>query len=125
MGQIRDDIFMYLFNQCSVNVIQVRYLLIYTHSIQTENLQLSSIFGGDLKNGTRLCVNYFKRRDLYEKRLIFPILNRLKCFLIYKRVPVWSIFLKDTNEYVFARAAFGPNRPFHTKLSLGTVIPSH
>ena len=88
-------------------------------------LQLSSIFGAELKNGKRICVNHFKRRDLYEKRLIFTILNHKKCFLIYKRVPVLSIFLNHTNEYEFIRAAFGPNRPFHTKLSLGTVIPSH
>ena len=58
----------------------------------------ASIFGAELKNGKRLCVNYFKRRDLYEKRIIFINLNRQKCFLIYKSMPVWFIFLTPTNE---------------------------
>ena len=29
----------------------------------------ASIFGAELKNGNGLCVNYFKRRDLCEKRV--------------------------------------------------------
>jgi len=29
----------------------------------------ASIFGAELKNGQQLCVNYFKRRDHYEKRI--------------------------------------------------------
>ena len=58
----------------------------------------ASIFGAELKNGKQLCVNYFKRRDLYEKRIIFINLNRQKCFLIYKSMPVWFIFLTPTNE---------------------------
>ncbi len=34
------------------------------------------------------------------------------------------VSLKYTNEWASDGVAFGPNRPFHTKLSLGTVIPS-
>ena len=85
----------------------------------------ASIFGAELKNGKQLCVNYFKRRDLYEKRIIFINLNRQKCFLIYKNMPIQFVAQTPTNEYVFVRAGFGPNRPFHKKLSLGTSIPSH
>ena len=40
----------------------------------------ASIFGAELKNGKQLCANYFKRRDLYEKRIIFTILNRQTSF---------------------------------------------
>ena len=41
-----------------------------------------SICGAELENGTGLCVNYFKRRDLYENKMIFINLNGQKCFLI-------------------------------------------
>ena len=58
----------------------------------------ASIFGAELKNDQRLCVNYFKRRDLYEKRIIFINLNSQKCFLIYKSMPVQFIFLTPTNK---------------------------
>jgi hypothetical protein len=40
----------------------------------------ASIFGAELKNGERICVNYFKRRDLYEKGIIITILNGQKSF---------------------------------------------
>ena len=52
-----------------------------------------SIFGAELENGSFLYVNYFKRRDLCEKRIIFINLNSQKCFLIYKSMPVWFIFV--------------------------------
>ena len=35
------------------------------------------------------------------------------------------VSLKYTNEWASDGVAFGPNRPFHTKLSLGSVNPSH
>ena len=85
----------------------------------------ASIFGAELKNGKQLCVNYFKRRDLYEKRIIFIILISQKCILTYRCMPERFIFLTPTNKQVFVRVAFGQNRPFHKKLSLGTSIPSH
>ena len=40
----------------------------------------ASIFGAELKTGKELYVNYSKRRDLYEKRIIFTILNRQTSF---------------------------------------------
>ena len=52
----------------------------------------ASIFGAELKNGKRLCVNYSKRRDLYEKRIIFTILNRQMSFQIHKTVRPGLIF---------------------------------
>ncbi len=58
----------------------------------------ASIFGAELKNSEQLCVNYFKRRDLYEKRIIFINLNSQNNFLIYKSMPVRFIFLAPTNE---------------------------
>ena len=85
----------------------------------------ASIFGAELKNGEQLCVNYFKRRDLYEKRLIFVNLKSQKCFLTYKCTLVRFVSQTTTNKYVFVWAGLGPNRPFHKKLSLGTAIPSH
>ena len=84
-----------------------------------------SIFGAELENGSFLYVNYFKRRDLCEKRIIFINLNSQKCFLIYKSMPVWFVFPTSANEQVFVTVAFGLNRPFHNKLSLGTTFPSH
>ena len=58
----------------------------------------ASIFGAELKNGKQLCVSCFKRRDLYEKRIIFINLNSQKCFLIYKSMLVWFIFVTPRNE---------------------------
>ena len=101
---------------------------IYTAFVQTEMVDLrllTSICGAEWKNGKELCVNYFKRRDLYEKKIILTNLSSEKCFLICKRMPVTFIFPSLTNEQVFVPVAFCRNRPFHTKLSLGTVIPSH
>jgi len=91
----------------------------------TRKVSLSSIFGAELKNGKQLCVNYFKRRDLYENKMIFINSKSQKCFLIYKNMPVWFVFLTSANEQVFVRVAFGLNRQFHNKLSLGTTFPSH
>ena len=42
----------------------------------------ASVFGAELKNGKRLSVNYFKRRGLYEKRIIFTILSAQMSFEI-------------------------------------------
>ncbi len=78
-----------------------------------------------MKNGTGLCVNYLKRRDLYKKGMIFKNLKRQKWFEIYKIMAVRFVFSLQTNEQGFVRVAFGLNRPFHKKLSLGTSIPSH
>ena len=58
----------------------------------------ASIFGAELKNGKQLCVSCFKRRDLYEKRIIFINLNSQQCFLIYKILPERFIFVTRTNE---------------------------
>ena len=82
-----------------------------------------SICGAELENGTGLCVNYFKRRDLYEKRIIFFNFKWSKWFEIYKSVALRFIFLTHVKKYVLVRVAFGPNRPFHKKLSLGTAFP--
>ena len=83
----------------------------------------ASIFGAELENGNGLCVNYFKRRDLYEKRIIFTIVNSQKWFEIYKTVFVSLVFPDFPNNRVIVLVAFGPNRPFHKKLSLGTAFP--
>ena len=85
----------------------------------------ASIFGAELKNGKQLCVNYFKRRDLYEKRIIFTVLNRQMSFQTHKTVPVALVFPDPTKKLVIVWVALGTNRPFHIKLSLGTSIPSH
>ena len=58
----------------------------------------ASIFGAELKNGEQLCVNYFKRRHLGEKRIIFINSSRQKCFLINKIVSERFIFTTLTNE---------------------------
>ena len=58
----------------------------------------ASIFGAELKKCIRLCVNDLRRRDLYEKIMIFINLHSQKCFLIYKSMPVRFIFLTPTNE---------------------------
>ena len=99
-------------------------ILLFFQGRRWDESKDASIFGAELKNGKQLCVNYFKRRDLYEKRTIFINLNSHKCFLIYKTMPVRFIFLTPTNEQVIVRVAFGTNRPFHIKLSLGTAFPS-
>jgi hypothetical protein len=39
-------------------------------------------------------------------------------------MPMRFVIPTQLNEQVVVGVAFGPNRPFHTKLSLGTVIPS-
>ena len=44
----------------------------------------ASIFGAELKTGKELCVNYLKRRDLYENRIIFTILKVQMSFKIHK-----------------------------------------
>ena len=58
----------------------------------------ATIFGAELKNEKELCVNYFKRRDLYEKRIIFINLNSQKCFLIHKSMPEGFIFVTRIKE---------------------------
>ena len=58
----------------------------------------ASIFGAELKNGKQLCANYFKRRDLYEKRIIFINLNGQKCFLICESMLVRFIIATPTIE---------------------------
>ena len=58
----------------------------------------ASIFGAELKNGKQLCANYFKRRDLYEKRIIFINLISQKSFLMYKSMPERFILVTPTNE---------------------------
>ena len=100
-------------------------ILLFFQGRRWDESKDASIFGAELKNGEQLCVNYFKRRDLYEKRIIFINLNRQKCFLICKSMPVRFIFVAATNEQVFVRVAFGLHRQFANKLSLGTDIPSH
>jgi hypothetical protein len=45
-------------------------------------IPLFCIFGAELKNGKALCANYLKQRDLYEKWIIFTILNGQKSFEI-------------------------------------------
>ena len=87
-------------------------------------MQLTTIFGAELKNGKGFCVNYLKRIDLYEKNIIFAILSSQKWFEIYKIMPVLFVLPMPTNEQVVVWVAFGTNRQFHIKLSLGTVIPS-
>jgi hypothetical protein len=57
------------------------------------NIPDAPIFGAELKNGPRLCVNYLRRGDLYEKRIIFENLKAQKCFQINKFIPVRFIFL--------------------------------
>ena len=56
---------------------------------------MTSIFGAELKKCKGLCVNYLKRRDLYEKRIIFINLNSQKCFLIHKSMPIPFIFQRQ------------------------------
>ena len=58
----------------------------------------ASIFGAELKNGEQLCVNYFKRRDLYEKRIIFTILNGQMSLQIHKNVRQRLVFTDPTKE---------------------------
>ena len=107
-------------------------LVLYVYNINTaliterdERIADASIFGAELKKCIRLYVNDLRRRDLYEKRIIFINLHSQKCFLMYKSMPVQFIFLTPTNELLFVAVAFCPNRPFHKKLSLGTENASH
>ena len=73
-------------------------ILLFFQGRRCDESNDASIFGAELKNGQQLCVNYFKRRDLYEKRIIFINLKSQKCFLTYKSIPVRFIFLTPTNE---------------------------
>ena len=73
-------------------------ILLFFQGRRCDESKDASIFGAELKNGKQLCVNYFKRRDLYEKRIIFINLNRQKCFLIYKSMPDRFIFVTPTKE---------------------------
>ena len=50
-------------------------VLLFFQRESWDKSQDASIFGAELKTGKELCVNYFKRRDLYEKRIIFTILK--------------------------------------------------
>ena len=73
-------------------------ILLFFQGRRCDESKDASIFGAELKNGKQLCVNYFKRRDLYEKRIIFINLNSQQCFLIYKILPERFIFVTRTNE---------------------------
>ena len=73
-------------------------ILLFFQGRRCDESNDASIFGAELKNGKQLCANYFKRRDLYEKRIIFINLNCQQCFLIYKIMLVRFIFLSPTNE---------------------------
>ena len=71
---------------CDINII-----IIYTqHIVKKEGCKKhnASIFGAELKNGHGLCVNYFKRRDLYEKTIILKNLNSQRWFEMCKNMPV-------------------------------------
>ena len=67
----------------------------------------ASIFGAELKNGKRLCVNYLRQRDLYEKRIILHNLNSQKWFKIYKIMPEPFVFQTQTKGLVVVGVAFG------------------
>ena len=67
-------------------------ILLFFQGRRCDESKDASIFGAELKNGKQLCVNYFKRRDLYEKRIIFTILNRQMSFQIHKTVRPGLIF---------------------------------
>ena len=100
---------------------------IYTAFVQTEMVDLrllTSICGAEWKNGKELCVNYFKRRDLYEKTIIFTILTYQMSFQMHKYPPLPFVFPYLTNNKVIVWVAFGRKRPFNKKLSLGTGFPS-
>ena len=73
-------------------------ILLFFQGRRWDESKDASIFGAELKNGEQLRVNYFKRRDLYEKRIIFANLNRQKCILTYESMPVQFIFLTPTNK---------------------------
>ena len=73
-------------------------ILLFFQGRRCDESKDASIFGAELKNAKQLCANYFKRRDLNEKRTIFINLKRQKCFLIYKSMPVRFIFLTPTKE---------------------------
>ena len=67
-------------------------ILLFFQGRSCDESKDACIFGAELKNGKQLCVNYFKRRDLYEKRIIFTILNRQMSFQIHKTVRPGLIF---------------------------------
>ena len=74
---------------------------VHPHSIeQGERWTLASfsIVGAELKNGKRLCVNYLRQRDLYERRIIFIILNVQKSFQINQIVSVPFVFSSPTKK---------------------------
>ena len=73
-------------------------ILLFFQGRRFDESKDASIFGAELKNGKQLCANYFKRRDLYEKRIIFINFNSHQCFLIYKSMPERFIFVTPTNE---------------------------
>ena len=79
---------------------------------RSPNLQMTSVFGAELKKCKGLCANYLERRDHYEKRVIFMNLKCQMWFEIHKIMPLPLVFRKLTKKYVFVRVAFGPNRPF-------------
>ena len=58
----------------------------------------ASFFGAELKNGKQLCVSCFKRRDLYEKMIIFTILNGQMSLQIHKNVRQRLVFTDPTKE---------------------------
>ena len=91
------------------------FYIVYGHSIdhrERRNIADASIFGAELKTGTRLCVNYLKHRDLYEKKIIFTILNNQVFFQINKYAPPPLVSPKLTNKQVNVWVAFGRKRPF-------------
>ena len=99
-------------------------ILLFFQGRRCDESKDASIFGAELKNGKQLCANYFKRRDLYEKRIIFIILNPQMSFQIHKTVRLGFVFPVPTKKQVIVWVALGTNRPFHIKLSLGTAFPS-
>ena len=56
------------------------------------------IFGAELKKCNGICVKYLKQRDLYEKWIIFTILNGQKSFEIWEIMPLRLIFPTRTKE---------------------------
>jgi hypothetical protein len=73
-------------------------ILLFFQGRRWDESKDASIFGAELKNGEQLCVNYFKRRDLYEKRIIFTILNGQMSLQIHKNVRQRLVFTDPTKE---------------------------
>ena len=69
--------------------------------------RVTSILGAELKKCKGLCVNYFKRRDLHEKRIILHNLNSQKWFKIYKIMPETFVFQTQTKGLVVVGVALG------------------